>query len=50
MNCPICGHKMFLMRGYGWVYDLWVCPVRGDDLRLCEGEIELDVSTYPEEK
>jgi len=42
--CPKCGTKMLMMYGWGWDYDRWICPKR-----KCDYEIELEVSTYPEE-
>ena len=50
MNCPLCGELMLLMYGCGWDYDKWVCMAKGDRLfEVCEGEIELETSTYPED-
>lgn len=42
--CPVCGGPMIMMYGCGWDYDRWLC---GD--RICDGEIELDTTTTPEE-
>lgn len=50
MKCPRCGEQMLLMYGCGWDYDKWVCMAKGDRLfEVCEGEVELETSTYPEE-
>lgn len=49
MKCPICGEKMAFIYGCGWDYDRWVCMEKVDRFIICEGEVELDETTYPEE-
>lgn len=42
--CPVCGGYMLMLYGCGWDYDRWLCGERG-----CEGEIELETTTFPDE-
>jgi hypothetical protein len=57
MECPKCGKPMLMMYGCGWDYDRWICPhpisdeeyARTHIARLCDGEIELTTTTFPED-
>lgn len=42
--CPKCGGQLYMMYGGGWDYDRIVCHTR-----LCDYEIELETTTFPEE-
>ena len=53
-RCPLCGAEMnFIPSGAGWDYDRWICIARlpGDWVipRYCQGEIELETTTYLDE-
>jgi hypothetical protein len=43
-KCPECGEHMLAMLGHGWDYDRFICSKF-----MCDGEIELDTTTYTEE-
>jgi len=48
-KCPVCGCDMIFMYGCGCDYDRWVCHARvPGTLRLCDGEVELEETTYPD--
>ena len=47
--CPICGGHMIMMYGCGWDYDRWLCGEIASDGMLCDGEIELNTTTTPED-
>jgi len=47
--CPVCGGHMIMMYGCGWDYDRWLCGEIASDGMLCDGEMELDTTTEPEE-
>ena len=42
-KCPECGEPMLAMYGCGWDTDKFICSQF-----MCDGEIELDTTTYPE--
>ena len=42
-KCPICGGEMHFIYGCNFDYDTWIC-----DVWNCDGEIELETTTYPE--
>ena len=42
LKCPICSANMHLIYGCGWDHDILIC-----DDKDCDGEIELETSTYP---
>jgi hypothetical protein len=52
-KCPVCGDpNMIWMPGVGWDYDRWLCGrlMPGRRVLVCDGEIELETTTYPEEE
>lgn len=47
--CPHHGTEMAFMPGAGWDYDRYICAQRTGRFGVCDYEIELDTSTYPDE-
>lgn len=43
--CPIHKEELRVMYGCGWDYDRLLCPIC-----LCDYEIELETTSYPEEE
>jgi hypothetical protein len=44
VKCPECGKQMLVMLGEGWDFDRFVCGIY-----MCDGEIELETTTYAQE-